>query len=290
MIGAALLAGLALSIPGLVMKAYNNSNLWCWISPNWDVCDQQGLTRDECVDQTITYRWIFYYGPLWLTIGLITAAQFCLWRTVRQLEVRSSKWRSTESRAVRMRQTRLVATQATWYILVFLITWLPYTIIDLTGIYFTPNNTAGFAVLLIVVICQPIQGSLNVFVYHRQTLTRASSQTVAYLGSTLSFGGNNSSRNMSETFSWAGFQLREEMEGQKQQGSLEEHMETPSEALRAAAEEVEAEAQTVSTSSPEPLSMSTPKPPEVDSGGGSGDGDDDDNAEQAVDLDSIYGL
>lgn len=61
---------------------------------------------------------------------------------------------------------------------VFIITWLPYTAIAMTGKYFNPHDTKGFIVLLMVVICQPSQGLLNVFVYHRQSLARASSQAV----------------------------------------------------------------------------------------------------------------
>jgi len=40
---------------------------------------------------------------------------------------------------------------------------------------------------MVVVICQPIQGSLNVLVYHRQSLAAASFRAATYLGSGLSF-------------------------------------------------------------------------------------------------------
>lgn len=186
--GTALVVGLGLSVPGLVLQIYNNSNLWCWISPNWDLCEERGLARDQCVGRTYNYRWAFYYGPLWTCISLITLAQAWLWWTVRQMEVRASKWRSTDSRAIRMRQSRRVAVQAAWYMVVFVVTWLPYTAIAMTGKYFNPHDVKGFVVLLFVVTCQPIQGCLNLFVYHRRSIAGATSRAASKLAKSAAGG------------------------------------------------------------------------------------------------------
>ncbi|CAB9523100.1 expressed unknown protein [Seminavis robusta] len=180
----ALTLGLALSVPGLFLQMYGNTNLWCWISPSWDLCDQLGMTKDQCVSRAYNYRWAFYYAPLWTCIFLITLSQLCLWWTVRQMEVKASRWRFTskQSKARRLQQSRRVAIQAAWYMAGFIVTWLPYTAIAMTGKFFNPHDTTGFIVLLTVVICQPSQGLINVFVYHRQSLARASSRAVGSVG------------------------------------------------------------------------------------------------------------
>ena len=159
----ALLAALSLTIPGIVLGMFGNTNLWCWIAPDFVKCQDQGLTRQECVDQAYHWRWSFYYGPIWACIGLITAAQVALWWTVRAMETRASRWRQTDPRSKRYRQSRAVACQAARYVSVFYVTWLPYTAIAATGKFFNPHD--NFGVLLLVVTCQPLQGFLNVLVY-----------------------------------------------------------------------------------------------------------------------------
>ena len=66
------------------MKLYNNANLWCWIAPYPPNCFdtiRYGTGSDNtnpCVrgDNAWLYRWIFYFGPLWLCI--FTASKFFL--------------------------------------------------------------------------------------------------------------------------------------------------------------------------------------------------------------------
>lgn len=94
-----------------------------------------------------------------------------------------------------------MATQAAYYVGVFVVTWLPYTAIAMTGKYFNPHDTTGFAVLLIVVICQPSQGLLNLLVYYRhsvankvvtnRTTIRANRASKSLVSGRSSFSGRN---------------------------------------------------------------------------------------------------
>jgi hypothetical protein len=176
MLGIPLAGGLGLSVPGLFLENYSNSNLWCWIANNWDLCALQGLSRDQCMARTANYRWNYYFYPLWGCVGLIVLAQFWLWWTVRQLEAKATEWRPNDVRLKRMKQSRKVAVQAAWYVTGFMITWVPYTALSLvnkvTKKFFNPHDPLGFFVLLMVVICQPIQGFLNLFIYHRASIVQ----------------------------------------------------------------------------------------------------------------------
>jgi len=165
----ALLIGLALTIPGILLGIYGNTNLWCWISPSFAQCSEEGLTRQECVDRAYRYRWSFYYGPLWACIILITITQAALLQHVFKVEEVSARWSKIHSsRQLQYRQTKQVAIQACWYVGVFYITWLPYTSIALTGKFFNPDES--FGVLFLVVLFQPLQGFLNLFVYQRKLI------------------------------------------------------------------------------------------------------------------------
>jgi hypothetical protein len=64
------------AIAGLPLSIFGNANLWCWIAPSYD-----------------SYRWGFFYGPLWLMI--LTVTMICviiLWH-VYKLEQTSRKYR-----------------------------------------------------------------------------------------------------------------------------------------------------------------------------------------------------
>ena len=69
--GVPLLAGLFTSILGLVLGAYGDALLWCWVAD-----DQQ------------VFRWAAYYVPLWTNIFIVTACCVAIYRHVRQLDQR----------------------------------------------------------------------------------------------------------------------------------------------------------------------------------------------------------
>ena len=56
-----------------VMGLYNNANLWCWIAPYPSNCKdtmRYSIEEANCVrgNNAWFYRWVFYFGPLWLSI------------------------------------------------------------------------------------------------------------------------------------------------------------------------------------------------------------------------------
>ena len=165
----ALLVGLGLTVPGIFLGIYGNTNLWCWIAPDFAACEEEGLSRDDCTQRAYNYRWAFYYGPIWTCIILITAVQAALLLSIFKIEHQSSRWNAIHtSRQRRYRQSAKVTTQACWYVGIFYVTWLPYTAIAMTGKFFNPDT--GFAVLFLVVLCQPSQGFLNLFAYQRHRI------------------------------------------------------------------------------------------------------------------------
>lgn len=171
--GLALLVGFAATIPGIFLGIYGNTNLWCWIAPDFARCSGAGMSEQECIDRAFKYRWAFYYGPLWTCIGLVTLLQIALFVTVWKVEGRSTRWRATGRD--RRSQSAQVASQACWYVGAFYVAWLPYTSLTLTGRWFTSDD--GFGALLLVVLLTPIQGFLNSFVYRRKQIVRTAAST-----------------------------------------------------------------------------------------------------------------
>merc|ERR1719162_1540329 len=86
------------------------------------------------------------------------------------------------TRQLQYRQTKQVAIQSCLYVGVFYITWLPYTSIALTGKFFNPDES--FGVLFLVVLFQPLQGFLNLFVYQRKLIFERFSMCWRYSKST----------------------------------------------------------------------------------------------------------
>ena len=71
--------GFATATVGIALKLYNNSNLWCWIANFPASC-----VGDECIrGQNATfYRYLFYYGPLWVNILFVTTAMMLVFRRI----------------------------------------------------------------------------------------------------------------------------------------------------------------------------------------------------------------
>lgn len=76
-----LLWGVGTGIIGISLKLYNPAGLWCWIAP-WPV----GCVGEECIRgaNANMYRWLFFYGPLWINIAFVTTAMFMVWFDVRR--------------------------------------------------------------------------------------------------------------------------------------------------------------------------------------------------------------
>jgi hypothetical protein len=68
-------------IAGLFLKIFNNANLWCWIA------SYPGRTEDADV-----YRWAMFYGPLWLSIWIVTIHLILVFLFVRSVTLGSEKY------------------------------------------------------------------------------------------------------------------------------------------------------------------------------------------------------
>ena len=67
--------GLITAIVGLPLTLFNNATLWCWIASYQD--------RGESAE---LYRWLFFYGPLWFMILVVTMNVVLIFQHVHKLE------------------------------------------------------------------------------------------------------------------------------------------------------------------------------------------------------------
>jgi hypothetical protein len=87
--------GLGTSIAALVMKLYNNSTVWCWIAPYpFPTGCGNGPDQIPCErgHNANTYRWAFYYGPLWVMIVLVIIFMALVYAYVTSLDVKMGKY------------------------------------------------------------------------------------------------------------------------------------------------------------------------------------------------------
>jgi hypothetical protein len=87
--------GLGTSIAALVMKLYNNSTVWCWIAPYpFPTGCGNGPEQIPCErgHNANTYRWGFYYGPLWIMIVLVIIFMALVYAYVRSLDAKMGKY------------------------------------------------------------------------------------------------------------------------------------------------------------------------------------------------------
>jgi hypothetical protein len=87
--------GLGTSIAALVMKLFNNSIVWCWIAPYpFPTGCGNGPDQIPCErgHNANTYRWAFYYGPLWVMIVLVIIFMALVYAYVRSLDVKMGKY------------------------------------------------------------------------------------------------------------------------------------------------------------------------------------------------------
>mgnify|MGYP000313952378 CR=1 FL=1 len=70
-----ILWGLGTSIAGTCLTIFNSANLWCWIASYQDRGANANL-----------YRWVFFYGPLWSMIFIVTINVILIFQHVRRIE------------------------------------------------------------------------------------------------------------------------------------------------------------------------------------------------------------
>jgi len=79
--------GLGTAIAGVVMGIFNNSSVWCWISAYPSGCgDRPGEIPCERGGNSHIFRWLFYYGPLWVMIFLVALFMSLVYTYVRGLD------------------------------------------------------------------------------------------------------------------------------------------------------------------------------------------------------------
>ena len=81
---------LGTAVAGLPLEIFNSANLWCWIA------DDRIGDRNQ---STNIYRWVFFYGPLWLTIIVVTICLCVVFAYVRSVTLRSERHSTIPSSA-----------------------------------------------------------------------------------------------------------------------------------------------------------------------------------------------
>mmetsp|Transcript_29179 Transcript_29179/g.44118 ORF Transcript_29179/g.44118 Transcript_29179/m.44118 type:complete len:415 (-) Transcript_29179:152-1396(-) len=133
------------------LSLFQGANFWCWIAP-----------------LPSQYRWIFYYGPLWITIFIATTAMVLLYSSVKQTELKAKRW-SINARlenSKKLSNAQKVRNQAFFYLLAFYFVYIPPTIIRLIQAVINGQGTP-FPLAVILVTAVPSQGILNSWVYIR---------------------------------------------------------------------------------------------------------------------------
>jgi len=198
----AMVIGFGFAITGLPLTLYNNANLWCWIAAYPSSCEdnsgRHGNVPCERGHNAWLFRWLIFYGPIWLIIISVTGIMMMLTRSVRveekriiemQTEIRSqmpiTSTNQAEASAVTVEQptvsvpialyethryerSRQMFHQAVFYLGVFYITWLFVTV---NRMYQLITGANSFPLLVLHSIFGPLQGFLNFIVYRHGQIT-----------------------------------------------------------------------------------------------------------------------
>lgn len=188
--------GLGTGVASLSLTLFNQVGWDCWISAAPLGCQESWNSPDgttTCVrgDNGSLYQWAFYYAPLWIAIILVICHMYWVYHTVRKQEMRmierynptasattttlinSSVGSSTTTGQIgasltigqaKVSHHKLIAAQAAYYVVAFLVSWLFPTIFQLVIV---TTQTFPFALLFLTALCVPIQGTLNLVVFTR---------------------------------------------------------------------------------------------------------------------------
>jgi len=183
--------GLGTAIAGLVLQIYNNcSNIWCWIAKYPMGCGPDGSVPCEHGEHADVLRWVFYYGPLWICIGVVSGTTFLVYWYVRNLEVKANQYTSKYStvgrastagsssivlggeRNEKLRQnkrSRAVAQQGLFYAGSFVLVWVFGTINRAMQM---ADAKRPWQLKFLLAIFEPSQGFFNFLVYVRPRFLR----------------------------------------------------------------------------------------------------------------------
>jgi hypothetical protein len=180
-----ILFGLTTATVPAALGWYHNASLWCWLGTDPDCLDDNDSAYCEKFDTVMTFRWIFFFGPLWICFAIEMVCLFVVFKSVRRQEHQSRRYNkqativevtaeaeseSPASTPARQNifqdlpRTRQVATQAVLYILAFYNTYIFATI---NRILQQSNGSSPFAILMLHSLSLPMQGFWNFLIYRR---------------------------------------------------------------------------------------------------------------------------
>ena len=184
--GFSIALGVGFAIIGLPLNLYNNANLWCWIATYPPECEnnagKHGDMPCERGHNAWLFRWIIFYGPIWLVITIVTVLMIMLTNSIRAeekqvIEMQKQRPSIVELNAIderrvraemaafhydRYERSRQMFHQAVFYLGVFYITWLFVTINRLIQLI---NGSSFFPLMVLHSIFGPLQGFFNFIVY-----------------------------------------------------------------------------------------------------------------------------
>jgi len=164
----------------LGLKMYNTATLWCWQNDYPSNCEgsygEPGPVPCERGKHAWLFRWVFYYGLLWVIIAITTLLMTLLYRGVRQQELKMRRYdtrlktdsvdKAAKKKAMKENtaQSRRVLNQAMFFMGAFILTFLAGSINRLTQLV---SGKSVYGLLVLHCVFAPWQGFLNALVYIR---------------------------------------------------------------------------------------------------------------------------
>jgi len=152
------LFSVATAIAGLVLNQYNSANLWCWIAPFPEDCDNVDM---ECTrgNKASFYRFAFFYAWVIPVLVVVMVCMCIVMYSVHQQQKRLKRYAGSS-----FNNLKQVAIQAMWYIVSFFLTT---AFNSTTRIIQATTGKTHFPIILLMVIFFPLQGWWNFLIYLR---------------------------------------------------------------------------------------------------------------------------
>jgi len=161
--------GLGTAIASLPLKLFNPAGWSCFIAPNPGGCTPSWGTGDEepnCHrgDNAHYYLWLFFYGPLWIVILLVTFCMIWVYWSVLEEEKQIVDDATEDQNETKPKKSpsRRIANRAGLYVCSFYFTWIIPTIAEIN--FLRGKDITGLLVFLSAVFI-PLQGFLNLVIY-----------------------------------------------------------------------------------------------------------------------------